>query len=154
MSFADSAAWMLRCHTGWPGIDDLKRSSVEALQLPPSWEIQQDSNQERPAADFILVSDSGQRFAVVIESFEHVMLLTSSRGQRLLWRNGMPILPDPIKMMEKLATRTRAAPVLWLPRARFGVFDVRTDTWPVMVVRGRAGLLEQVIYSSCGARTS
>ena len=148
MSFTDRAAWMLRCHTGWPRLDDLKRSSMQALQLPPSWEIQQDSDQERPVADLILVSDSGQRFAVVIESFEHVMLLTSSRGQRLLWRNSLPIFPSPLKMMEKLATRTRAAPVLWLPRARFGVFDVRTDTWPVMVVRGRAGLLEQVLYSS------
>lgn len=59
MSFVDRAAWMLRCHTGWPRLDELKRSSMEALQLPPSWKIQQDSDRERPAAAFILTSGRG-----------------------------------------------------------------------------------------------
>ena len=140
---------MLRCQTGWPRIDELKRTSMEALWLPPGWVKQEDaSGKGALAADFMLVSNRGRRYAVVIESFERVRFLSSSRRQVLCWRGGMPILPDPIERMVKMATRTRATPVLWLPRARLGVFDVKTATWPGMVVRGPARVLENVLFFS------
>ena len=146
---------MLRCHTGWPRIDELKRTSMEALHLPSGWKIEKVRDQEQPAPDFMLVNPNGRKFAVVIESFEHVMLLTSSYAEpRLLWRNGMPILPNPIERMEELASRTRATPVLWLPRPRPGVFRVRTASWPVLVVRGRAWQLLGCLDSDSSTQAS
>lgn len=65
--------------------------------------------------DLMIEAPDKQRFAVEIKSYNGVKKAWFSDSLRKL--NGDRITPDPVAQVRRLADRTEATPVIWLPRA-------------------------------------
>lgn len=147
------AFWM---HVSWPGsiwaavicyvvgavfiLDASKRRYGEFVErrsvrrfmkrLPAGWLCQ--ANVYFPGAGDVdlLVELDSLRFAVEIKSQGNVQYVNPFAGrEKILRRNGKPLMKDPISQVIRVAERAGAMPVLWFPNAKPLSTRMRCAVW-------------------------